>query len=135
MNGVSDPFKTRLAGRCHHAPEGPVLLPANKEPKMNMVTAFKLYGSDQEAARRFYVDQFGFEVAEDALLGDCRWLLVRAPGNKEVSIILEIAKTNEAKSLVGRQGGGEPLFSISTDDCERDYVEFKRRGVKFDGEP
>jgi catechol 2,3-dioxygenase-like lactoylglutathione lyase family enzyme len=102
---------------------------------MNKVTAFKLYVSDQEAARRFYVDQLGFEVAEDALLGDYRWLLVRAPGNKEVSIILEVAKTNEAKSLVGRQGGGEPLFSLSTDDCERDYVEFKSRGVKFEGEP
>jgi catechol 2,3-dioxygenase-like lactoylglutathione lyase family enzyme len=102
---------------------------------MNRVTVFKLYVSDQEGAKRFYVDQLGFEVAEDKRLGDYRWLLVRAPNNTEVSINLEIAKTNEQKALVGRQGAGEPLFAISTDDCKRDYAELKRRGVKFEGEP
>jgi len=81
---------------------------------MNKVTVFKLYVSDQEGAKRFYVDQ-----------------LVRAPDNREVSINLEIAKTNEQKALVGRQGAGEPLFAISTDDCKRDYVELKRRGNKI----
>jgi len=98
---------------------------------MNKVTVFKLYVSDQEGAKRFYVDQLGFEVAEDKKLGDYRWLLVRAPDNREVSINLEIAKTNEQKALVGRQGAGEPLFAISTDDCKRDYVELKRRGNKI----
>jgi predicted enzyme related to lactoylglutathione lyase len=102
---------------------------------MNKVTMFKLYVSDQEGAKGFYVDQLGFEVVEDKKLGDYRWLLVRAPDNREVSINLEIAKTNEQKALVGRQGAGEPLFAISTDDCKRDYAELKRRGVKFEGEP
>jgi catechol 2,3-dioxygenase-like lactoylglutathione lyase family enzyme len=37
---------------------------------MNKVTVFKLYVSDQEGAKRFYVDQLGFEVAEDRKLGD-----------------------------------------------------------------
>lgn len=102
---------------------------------MNKVTVFKLYVSDQEEAKRFYVEQLGFEVAEDKKLGDYRWLLVRAPDDRELSINLEIAKTNEQKALVGRQAAGEPLFAISTDDCKRDYVELKRRGVKFEGEP
>ena len=102
---------------------------------MNKVTTFKVYVSDQERAKRFYVEQLGFEVAEDKQLGDYRWLLVRAPDNEEVSINLEIAKTNEEKALVGRQGAGQPVFGISTDDCKRDYVELKRRGVKFEGEP
>jgi predicted enzyme related to lactoylglutathione lyase len=102
---------------------------------MKMVTTFKVYVCDQEKAKSFYVQQLGFDVAEDRLLGDYRWLLVRAPDNKEVAIVLEIAKTDEAKALVGRQGAGEPLFSISTDDCQRDYAELKQRGVMFDGEP
>ena len=102
---------------------------------MKRVTVFKLYVDDQEGAKRFYVDRLGFEVAEDKKLGDYRWLLVRAADNREVSINLEIAKTNEQKALVGRQGAGEPLFAISTDDCKRDYAELKRRGVKFEGEP
>jgi catechol 2,3-dioxygenase-like lactoylglutathione lyase family enzyme len=102
---------------------------------MKKVTLFKLYVTDQEAARSFYVDQLGFEVAEDKRLGDYRWLLVKAPDNEEVSINLEIAKTDEEKALVGRQAAAQPLFSISTDDCKRDYQEMKRRGVHFDGEP
>ena len=102
---------------------------------MNKVTLFKVYVSDQEEAKRFYVEQLGFEVAEDSLLGDYRWLLVRASDNREFSINLEMARTNEEKVLVGRQGAGQPLFSISTDDCMRDYSELRRRGVKFDGNP
>ena len=66
---------------------------------MNKVTMFKLYVSDQEEAKRFYVEQLGFALAEDQMLGEYRWLMVRARGNKEVSINLEIAKTEEEKSL------------------------------------
>ena len=102
---------------------------------MKKVTLFKLYVTDQEAARSFYVDRLGFAVAEDKRFGDYRWLLVKAPDNEEVSINLEIAKTDEEKALVGRQAAGQPFFSISTDDCKRDYQELKRRGVQFDGEP
>jgi catechol 2,3-dioxygenase-like lactoylglutathione lyase family enzyme len=102
---------------------------------MKKVTLFKVYVSDQEAARRFYVDQLGFEVAEDNMLGDYRWLLVRMPDNQEVSLNLEIARTDEEKALVGRQAARQPLFSLNTDDCKRDYAELKRRGVKFEGEP
>ena len=102
---------------------------------MRKLTLFKVYVSDQEQARRFYVEQLGFEVAEDKKLGGYRWLLVKAPGNDEVCLNLEIAKTEEEKALVGRQAAAQPLFSIVTDDCRRDYMELKRRGVKFEGEP
>ena len=37
---------------------------------MKRLTLFKVYVSDREEARRFYVDQLGFKVAEDKLLGD-----------------------------------------------------------------
>jgi catechol 2,3-dioxygenase-like lactoylglutathione lyase family enzyme len=102
---------------------------------MKKLTLFKVYVSDQEEARRFYVDQLGFEVAEDKLLGDYRWLLVRMPDNEGVSLNLETARTDEEKALVGRQAAGQPLFSLSTDNCMRDYGELKRRGVKLEGEP
>lgn len=102
---------------------------------MKRLTLFKVYVSDQEEARRFYVDQLGFEVAEDRLLGDYRWLLVRLPDNEEVSLNLETAKSDEEKALVGRQAARQPLFSLSTDNCMRDYAELKRRGVNLEGEP
>jgi predicted enzyme related to lactoylglutathione lyase len=102
---------------------------------MKKVTLFKLYVTDHEAARQFYVEKLGFEVAEDKRLGEYRWLLVKAPDNAEFSINLEIAKTDEEKALVGRQAAAQPLFSISTDNCERDYQQMKSRGVHFEGEP
>jgi len=102
---------------------------------MKKLTLFKVYVSDQEEARRFYVDQLGFEVAEDKFLGDYRWLLVRMPHNEEVSLNLEVARTAEEKALVGRQAAAQPLFSLSTDNCQRDYSEMKGRGVKFESEP
>jgi catechol 2,3-dioxygenase-like lactoylglutathione lyase family enzyme len=107
----------------------------NTEQNMKKVMLFKLYVTDQEAARSFYVEKLGFEVAEDNRLGDYRWLLVKAPDNEEVSINLEVARTDEEKALVGRQAATQPFFSISTDDCLRDYQAMKGRGVLFDGEP
>jgi catechol 2,3-dioxygenase-like lactoylglutathione lyase family enzyme len=102
---------------------------------MKRITLFKVYVTDQDDALRFYVDQLGFEIAEDKRLGDYRWLLVRAPDNLEVSVNLEAARTDEEKGLVGRQAGAQPLFGITTDDCKREYAEMKGRGVRFEGEP
>ena len=102
---------------------------------MKKITLFKLYVEDQDEALRFYVDKLGFKVAEDNRLGDYRWLLITAPDNHEFSVNLEIAKTDEEKRLVGRQAAAQPLFSMSTDDCKKDYAELKRHGVAFEGEP
>lgn len=102
---------------------------------MRQITVFKVYVPDQNEGRRFYIDKLGFELAEDKLLGDYRWLLVRAQGNLEVRLNLELARTDEEKALLGRQAAGQPLFSLSTDDCQQDYDELKRRGVHFLGEP
>jgi hypothetical protein len=44
-------------------------------------------------------------------------------------------RTDEQRALVGRQGGGQPVFGLSTDDCRRDFAALKARGVVFDGEP
>jgi catechol 2,3-dioxygenase-like lactoylglutathione lyase family enzyme len=102
---------------------------------MKKVTLFKVYVTDQDAARQFYTEKLGFKVLEDKRLGDYRWLLVQAPDNEEVSINLEVARTDEEKALVGRQAAAQPLFSIVADDCRRDYRELKERGVQFEGEP
>jgi catechol 2,3-dioxygenase-like lactoylglutathione lyase family enzyme len=102
---------------------------------MKKMTTFKVFVLDQEDAREFYVNQLGFKVAEDKQLGDYRWLLVQAPDDDGVTLNLEAARTDDEKSLVGRQSASQPLFGLSTDDCLRDYSELRRRGVKFEGEP
>ena len=102
---------------------------------MRRVPLFKVLTTNQEDALVFYTHKLGFEVAEDKYLGDYRWLLIKLPDNKEFCINLEAAKTDEQKSLVGRQAADLPLFSIETDNCLRDYAEMKAGGVQFEGEP
>lgn len=102
---------------------------------MMRLTVFKMFVTDQDEARRFYTEKLGFVVAEDKRLGDYRWLLVRPSDTNDVALNLEAARTEEQRALVGRQGGSEPVFGLSTDDCRRDYAAMKARGVVFDGEP
>ena len=102
---------------------------------MLRLSVLNLFVSDQDEARRFYADRLGFTVEEDRLLGDYRWLLVRAPGDHDCGISLQLAKTPEQRALVGRQGAGCPVFALSTDDCRRDYAGMRARGVTFEGEP
>jgi len=108
---------------------------AAKEIKMMRLSVIKLFVNDQEEARRFYVDELGFIVSEDNRVGDYRWLLVRPPDTLDVSINLDLPKSEQQRALVGKQGAGQPLFGLVTDDCRRDYAAMKARGVVFDGEP
>jgi predicted enzyme related to lactoylglutathione lyase len=106
-----------------------------KGDPMENVTLFKLLVLDQDQALRFYVDQLGFQLAEDKRLGPYRWLLVRAPGDDHLALNLSLAENAEERALVGKQAGQQPLFTIATSDCRRDYQELQRRGVSFEGEP
>ena len=99
------------------------------------LSVFTLFVTDQDQALRFYVDRLGFMTVEDNRLGDLRWLLVSPPGTSDVAINLKLAQTPEQRTLVGKQGGGAPLFALATDDCRADYAAMKTRGVTFDGEP
>jgi catechol 2,3-dioxygenase-like lactoylglutathione lyase family enzyme len=93
------------------------------------LTAFTVFVNDQDQALRFYVDRLGFIMTEDKRLGDYRWLLVSAPESKdEVAINLELARTPDQEALVGKQGGGKPLFALATDNCEREFRALKGRG-------
>ena len=76
-----------------------------------------------------------FTLAEDLPFGDMRWVTLRAPDDRTVSISLNLAASDEDRKLVGKQGGSQPLFGIATDDCLADYRRMKQAGVKFAGEP
>jgi catechol 2,3-dioxygenase-like lactoylglutathione lyase family enzyme len=93
---------------------------------------------DQDQARDFYVNKLGFDVIEDATMGDFRWLTVAPKGQRDVAIILMPLKPNPMwdratvdtlKKLVtsGKCGGG--VFEV--DDCRKTYEELKAKGVTF----
>ncbi|MBC9717957.1 VOC family protein [Streptomyces sp. TRM66268-LWL] len=96
---------------------------------------------DQERTRKFFTEKLGFEVRTDLEMGDMRWVTVGAKDQPDVELALMRpdgpgADAETAKALVqlvakGAIGAG----AFTTDDCRRDYAEFKAKGVEFLQEP
>ena len=96
---------------------------------------------DMDEARAFYVDTLGLDVAMDMEQDGIRWLLVNAPAQPEVPIMLvnpasvpmdsEIADQIRSLVATGFLGPG----ALATDDCRATYAELKAKGVEFTEEP
>jgi catechol 2,3-dioxygenase-like lactoylglutathione lyase family enzyme len=96
---------------------------------------------DQDRAKRFYTEQLGFEVRNDSILDDFRWLPVGPKEQPDLAILLaypappmfsdEDAQTLRALVAKGTLGGGV----IETDDCRATYAELVEKGVTFLQEP
>jgi catechol 2,3-dioxygenase-like lactoylglutathione lyase family enzyme len=102
---------------------------------MKRLSLLSVYVKDQDAAIEFYTKKLGFVVAEDVCFGPQRWVTLRLPDDKVVSVALNLAATDEDRALVGKQGGSQPMFGIETDDCMSEYRRMKEASVKFHGEP
>ena len=93
--------------------------------------------TDQEAAKRFYVDILGFEERTDVTLGDgFRWVTVGHPSQPNLELTLmvpgppldeELAEAIRRALAKGSMGG----FGLSTDDCQATYEELSAKGVEF----
>lgn len=91
---------------------------------------------DYDEAIAFYVNSLGFRlVADEALAGGKRWVLVAPAGPAGTALLLARAATPEQKARVGDQAGGRVFLFLHTDDFWRDYHLMKSRGVRFAEEP
>jgi lactoylglutathione lyase len=87
---------------------------------------------DQERAKRFWTENLGFEVVQDAAYGQERWLEVRTP-DKAVAVVLDLRKgprpTIQDPSL--------PTANVSfyADDLHQTHAELTARGVMFPQPP
>jgi catechol 2,3-dioxygenase-like lactoylglutathione lyase family enzyme len=102
---------------------------------MNKIKIISLLVRDYDAAIQFYTEKLGFELLEDAAFGDSRWITLALPSQKDVTIALELAKTDDDQKLVGWQGGSFAFLGLDTADCLGDYNRMKALGVNFQGEP
>jgi catechol 2,3-dioxygenase-like lactoylglutathione lyase family enzyme len=95
---------------------------------MQRITVVSVPVSDQEVARRFYVEKLGFELMADAPFGDgLRWLQVRPPGSEASLSLVTWFEDMPAGSLRG--------LVLDTDDLEADHRALVERGVPFAGPP
>ena len=87
---------------------------------------------DYDEAIAFYTQSLGFDLVEDADLGDGkRWVRVRPPGSSGTDLLLARAVNPEQTSRVGDQTGGRVFLFLQTDDFWRDFRAMTSRGVKF----
>lgn len=100
------------------------------------VTQISVLVSDVDEAKAYYVDVLGFALVNDLTFGkDWRYVTVAPTITNETVIELVKAETDDQRSLVGKQSGGQILLMFQTNDIEEDYTAMKKRGVRFSGKP
>jgi predicted enzyme related to lactoylglutathione lyase len=85
---------------------------------------------DQDQALAFYTEKLGFEKREDERDASFRWLTVAPPGQKDVTIALLKAQSEQFPQV-----GQGTLWVFYADDCRREYEALKGRGVRFRSAP
>lgn len=103
---------------------------------MKQIKSIVVLVHDQQEALNFYTEKLGFEVHTDASFGEGnRWLTVNIPGNKDLEIVLALAKADEAKLKVGNQVDSEnAIMGFYTDDIEVNIANFKAKAVELASE-
>ena len=97
----------------------------------NFVSAVTLVVPDYADGIAFYVDRLGFRlVADDDLSDGKRWVLVE-PSGAGVRLLLAKADGIAQAAAIGNQSGGRVSFFLTTDDFERDFAAFSKKGVRF----
>jgi predicted enzyme related to lactoylglutathione lyase len=81
--------------------------------------------SDQDSAKKFYVEKLGFEVRQDSQMGPMRWLEV-APQGSQVTFGL-------LPPVLGVPAGGLKGVQLFTDDLDGDCKQLAGAGVQVDG--
>jgi len=91
---------------------------------------------DYDEAIAYYTRQLGFGLLEDTLLTPHkRWVVVRPSGAGGASLLLAKASDDSQRSAIGRQTGGRVFLFLYTDDFDRDYALYQKRGVQFLEQP
>lgn len=91
---------------------------------------------DYDEAIKFYTRTLDFTLVEDTVLTETkRWVVVAPSGATGCQLLLAKAANDEQKTRVGNQAGGRVFLFLHTDDCQRDYNNYRQRGVQFIREP
>lgn len=104
------------------------------------ISLVTLYVTDQDAAKKFYVETLGFVERTDQSMGDFRWVTVSHPEQPELEVTLmvpgppldaEMASVIERELAKGQMGG----FGLCVDDCRATYDDLAAKGVEFPQPP
>jgi catechol 2,3-dioxygenase-like lactoylglutathione lyase family enzyme len=101
------------------------------------ISLFTLYVTDQDEAKRFYIEHLGFEERVDITMGEgFRWVTIGHPAQPELEVTLmlpgppldeDMAEAVRRALAKGSMGG----FGLRTDDCRATYEKLTAEGVEF----
>lgn len=89
---------------------------------------------DQEDALKWYTEKLGFKKRNDTKFGDgMRWITISPPQQDELEITLANRRWygNRTKKELGKNA----TVVIQTTDCNADYDELTKKGVRFTSAP
>ena len=87
---------------------------------------------DYDEAIQFYTQKLNFELIEDTPQSKTkRWVLVSPRGNGSCKLLLAKGVNEEQQSRIGNQTGGRVFLFLQTDNFQRDFDDYKSKGVEF----
>jgi catechol 2,3-dioxygenase-like lactoylglutathione lyase family enzyme len=87
---------------------------------------------DYDGAIAWFRDALGFDLIEDAPLGEGkRWVVVAPPGGAGARLLLAKAADERQREAIGAAAGGRVGYFLETDDFDRDHAAMDARGVQF----
>lgn len=96
------------------------------------IASVVLLVKDYDEAISFYTERLNFDlIANEAINEEQRWVQVRPKGASESGIVFIKATTVQELATIGKQGAGQVLMIIQTDNFARDYERMQEKGVTF----
>lgn len=87
---------------------------------------------DYDEAIQFYTEKLNFELIEDTPQSETkRWVLVSPRGTGNCKLLLAKGVNEEQQSRIGNQTGGRVFLFLQTDNFQRDFDDYKSKGVEF----
>ena len=86
---------------------------------------------DQDRAFRFWTEAMAFELVQDTVYGDERWLEVRTP-DKNVILVLALRQSDPP---AGHEELPTSNIFFYCEDLQQTYEELRARGVEFPQPP
>lgn len=101
------------------------------------VSLVTVYVTDQDEAKKFYIDTLGFAERTDVTLGDgFRWVTVGHPDQPELDLTLMVPGPpldDDMASAIRRALANGSLggVGLQTDNCKKTFEELSAKGVDF----
>jgi catechol 2,3-dioxygenase-like lactoylglutathione lyase family enzyme len=100
------------------------------------IAAVTVVVPDYDEAISYFCGVLGFELVEDAPVGDGkRWVVVRPGGPAGSGVLLAKARSHEQRKRIGDQTGGRVFLFLQTDDFAGDHARYVAAGVRFVEQP